>query len=468
MVSIPNVLERFKRDPLGVVDPALIEQICREQGHRWRRRELDPATTIALFVQQVLAGNCPCGEVPHVAGRAFTASAYCQARARLPLGVYQGLTRRAVERALPLPRTRAQLWLGRHRTLLVDGTTAAMPDTTELDKHYGTASGHKPGCSFPLMHLLVLFDAATGLLLGQVDSPFNTADMTAATSSSSSSSSSSSGVHECVGPGDVVVGDEAFGTWAHLALLRRRGAHGLFPVHHGRVVDFTPRRPHRPEGRRHQKLTDREKAMPTSRWVRGLGHRDQVVEWFKPQRRPPWITRAEYDALPESITVRELRRTLRRPGRRPVTLTMVTTLLDPRAYPASELRDLRLSRWDVETDIRHVKTQMGMWRLRCRTTEGVRKELSVFWLVYNLVRLVMLEAARRQAVPVRRVSFADALQWMRHARPGDEMPRLRLIPDRPDRLEPRRVKRRRKNYPYLIQPRAASREWLKQHENIRP
>ena len=119
---------------------------------------------------------------------------------------------------------------------------------------------------------------------------------------------------------------------------------------------------------------------------------------------------------------------------------------------------------------------MGMWRLRCKSTAGVRKELSVFWLVYgstelaevNLVRLVMLEAARRQAVPVKRVSFADALQWMRHARPGDEMPGLRLNPDRPDRLEPRRVKRRRKNYPYLIQPRAQSREWLKQHENLRP
>src|SRR5947208_3485028 len=130
MVSIPNVLERFKRDPLGVVDASLVEEICREQGHTWRRRELDPATTVALFVQQVLAGNCPCGEVPHVAGRPFTGSAYCQARARLPLGVYPELTRRAVARALPpLPPTRGQLWLGRPRTLLVDCTTARTADT---------------------------------------------------------------------------------------------------------------------------------------------------------------------------------------------------------------------------------------------------------------------------------------------------------------------------------------------------
>jgi len=455
MVSIPNVLDRFKRDPLGVVDPSLIERICREHGHDWRRRELDPATTVALFVQQVLAGNCPCGEVPRVAGRDFTASAYCQARARLPLAVYEEPERRAVERALP--RTRPQLWLGRHRTLLIDGTTSGMPDTAELNAHYGTASGHKPGCSFPLAHLLVLFDAGTGLLLGQVDSPFNTADMTAAT-----------GVHGRVEAGDVLVGDEVFGTWAHLALLLRLGAHGLFPVHHGRVVDFTPHRPHRPEGRRHQKLSVREKKMPTSRWVRRLGHQDQVVEWFKPQRRPPWMTQADYDALPESITVRELRRTLRRPGRKPVTLTMVTTLLQPRDYPAAELRGLRLGRWDVETHIGHLKTHMGMWRLRCTSIDGVRKELAVFRLVYNLVRVVMLEAAARQEVPVNRVSFADALQWMRHARPGDGLPRLRLIPDRPNRLEPRRVKRRRKNYPYMIKPRAECREWLKQHEKLRP
>jgi Transposase DDE domain len=455
MVSIPQVLDRFKRDPLGVVDAARVEEICRAHGHAWRRRELDPATTVALFVQQVLAGNCPCAEVPHVGGRHFTASAYCQARARLPLAVYEELERWAVGRLLP--RTRLRPWLGRHRTLLIDGTTAGMPDADGLNAHYGTASGHKPGCSFPLAHLLVLFDAGTGLLLGQVDSPFNTADMTVAAA-----------VHGRVEAGDVLVGDEVFGTWAHLALLQRLGAHGLFPVHHGRVVDFTPRRPHRPEGRRHQKLSDREKKTPTSRWVRGLGHRDQVVEWFKPQQRPPWITREEYDALPGSITVRELRRTLRRRGRRPVTLTMVTTLLDPGDYPAAELRGLRLSRWDAETNIGHLKTQMGMWQLRCRSTDGVRKELAVFRLVYNLVRVVMLEAAGRQGVPVKRISFADALQWMRHARPGDQMPKLRLNPDRPDRLEPRRVKRRRKNYPYMVKPRAECREWLKQHENIRP
>ena len=158
--------------------------------------------------------------------------------------------------------------------------------------------------------------------------------------------------------------------------------------------------------------------MPRSRWLESLGPDDQAVEWFKPKQRPAWMSRGRYAALPASITVRELRRTVRRPGLGEVTLTMVTTLLQPRDYPAAELRGLRLGRWDVETHIGHLKTHMGMWRLRCTSIDGVRKELAVFRLVYNLVRVVMLEAAARQEVPVNRVSFADALQRMRHARPG--------------------------------------------------
>ena len=144
-----------------------------------------------------------------------------------------------------------------------------------------------------------------------------------------------------------------------------------------------------------------------------------------------------------------------------MTLTMVTTLLDPRDYPAAELRDLRLSRWDAETNIGHLKTQMGMWQLRCTSTEGVRKELAVFRLVYNLVRVVMLEAARRQDVPVARVSFADAYRWLRHARPGDVMPDLLVNPHRPGRAEPRAVKRRAKPHDLMNKPRDQMRKALK-------
>jgi hypothetical protein len=269
-------------------------------------------------------------------------------------------------------------------------------------------------------------------------------------------------VHAHLEPGDVLVGDESFSAYAHLAMLTRSGLHGLFPLHRRRVVDFTKGRPYSTArcGR------ERVAGTPRSRWIKSLGKEDQLVEYFKPPEVPAWMSRAEFDALPDSIVVRELRRTVCRPGLGSVTLSMVTTLLDPAAYPASQLLELRLRRWDVETNLRHLKITMNMDVLRCKTERGVRKELAVFCLVYNLVRVVMLEAARRQQVPVVRVSFADALKWTRHARPGQTMPELIVNPRRPDRVEPRCKKRRPKQYDLMNKPRDVLRKRLKnQGEN---
>jgi hypothetical protein len=176
------------------------------------------------------------------------------------------------------------------------------------------------------------------------------------------------------------------------------------------------------------------------------------------------MSREQYDALPDSITVREIRRRVRlgkggRGGRR-ITVTIITTLLDPLLYPADELIELRLRRWDVETNLRHLKTTMGLDVLRCKTEAGVRKELAVFCLVYNLVRVVMLQAADRQRVPVSRISFADALHWMRHARACDRLPDLVINPLRPNRIEPRCRKRRDKQYDLMNKPRRVLRKAL--------
>jgi hypothetical protein len=446
--SIAAALSRIKQDPLGVPGRDAIERVCRELGHDWRERELDPATTVALFVQQVAHGNCPCSEVRHlegVGGHGFTASAYCQARARLPLRVYQSLLTDVIDAALPATREGRHLWLGRHRTFHVDGSTFSMPDTPELRAAFGMPAGQAKGCGFPVAHLLVLFSAATGLLLDAAASPLRTGDLAGAAD-----------LHPLLDAGDVLVGDDTFGTYAHLALLLQAKLHGLFPVHHKRIVDFTPGRPYCPEGKK------AVAGMPRSRWVRRLGRDDQVVEWFKPKTPPRWMGRAAYDALPDSITVRELRRTVSRPGGAGrVTLTMVTTLADRRDYRPDALLGLRLRRWDVETNIGHLKTTMKMDVLRCRTEQGVRKELAVFCLAYNLVRLVMLEAARRQEVPVARISFADALHWVRHARPGAVMPDLIVNPHRPDRAEPRCRKRRPKEYDLMNRPRNELRKRLK-------
>ena len=82
----------------------------------------------------------------------------------------------------------------------------------------------------------------------------------------------------------------------------------------------------------------------------------------------------------------------------------------------------------------------------------------MFVTVYNLVRRVTVEAAGRQRVPPRRVSFVDALRWLRHARPGEPLPRLVVNPDRPDRVEPRVRKRRPKQFPVMKRPRQVLRE----------
>ena len=447
MASIAASIARIKRDALGALTPAVVEQVCAELGHAWRDRELDPATTVALFVQQVVHGNVPCSEVRHLAARSFTPSAYCQARARLPLAVIQRLLTRVCDAAMTATRQAGHRWLARHRVFHVDGSTFSMSDTPALSEAFGLPHGPEGGCGFPTAHLLVLFHAQTGLLLNAWASPLRTGDVAQLAK-----------VHAHLEAGDVLIGDECFSTYAHLATLVRRGLHGLFPLHRKRVVDFTRRRPHSTAccGR------ERIPGTPRSRWVKSLGWQDQLVEYFKPQELPPWMSRQEYDALPDSIVVRELRRTVRRPGLGSVTLTMVTTLADPTAYPAGELLELRLRRWDVETNLRHLKLTMNMDVLRCKTEQGVRKELAVFCLAYNLVRVVMLEAARRQDVPVARVSFADALKWVRHARPGDVLPELIANPRRPHRVEPRCKKRRPKQYALMNKPRDVLRNMLKE------
>jgi len=164
--------------------------------------------------------------------------------------------------------------------------------------------------------------------------------------------------------------------------------------------------------------------------------------------------------LPDSITLREIRRTVKRHGFRPITVTLVTTLLDPRTYPADELIELRLTRWMIETNIRHLKITLKMDELKCRTLDGVRKERMVFLLVYNLIRLIMLRAARRQGVNINRLFFADTLAWLRwsHLTICTD---LKINPLRSGRLEPRVRKRAKKQFPYMTIPRAQLKSQLR-------
>jgi hypothetical protein len=257
-------------------------------------------------------------------------------------------------------------------------------------------------------------------------------------------------LHPQLQAGDVLVADRGFCSFTHLALLLQRGAHGLLRVHQRTIVDFTPHRPHRVPG---QKGKANIKGRPAARWLKQLGATDQLVEWFKPVMRPLWMTVEQFATLSQSITVRELRYNIHEKGFRPQQITLVTTLLDQTRYPLEVLADLFLQRWQIETNFAHLKTTMKMDVLKCKTVDGVLKELHVFALVYNLVRQVMLQAAQRQEVDLQRISFIDALRWLQTAQPHQPLSNLVVNPHRPNRREPRVRKRRPKSYPLMTKPR---------------
>lgn len=433
MVSITHALRRIKDDLAALLSAAFIESVCHENGHLWRNRLLDPVTTIHFFILQILNGNTACSHLPRLAGDEFSASAYCQARSRLPLKVITGLVSK-IGGCLQDATRGAGLWKG-HRTILVDGSNFSMPDTPQLQNYFGQHGQQKKGCGFPIAHLLAIFDAATGLVLDLIAAPMCTHDM-----------SQVHRLHSQLRPGDLLLGDRGFCSYAHLALALKNGLHACFRMHQMQIVDFRPGRP--------QAIGKSARGLPRSRWMKALGALDQVVEWTKPAGKPRWMEQADFAALPETITVRELRYRIEAPGYRPVEITLATTLLDGQTYTAEDLAGLYKARWVVETNFAHLKTTMGLEKLHCKRVEAVMKELWMFALVYNLVRIVMLEAARRQDVPPDRISFVDALRWLASVPGNAPLPALIINPLRPNRIEPRVVKRRPKSHKLMMQPRA--------------
>ena len=178
-----------------------------------------------------------------------------------------------------------------------------------------------------------------------------------------------------------------------------------------------------------------------------------------PLRRRPFLRRIDLQTKPhyhqpleETISASTTRGTSPK-GFRTKTITLVTTLLDDSIYSLPEIAALYQRRWEIETNFGHVKTTMKMDVLKCRTVDGVLRELHVFGMIYNLVRQVMVEAALRQHVAVNRISFIDALRWLQSAQPGDDLSGLVVVPERPDRYEPRVRKRRPKKYKLMTKPR---------------
>jgi hypothetical protein len=281
---VTTILQRFTTEWAALLQPEAILAACGEVGHiAWRHRVLTPVTTIQLFLLQILHGNTACSHLPHLSGLRFSAAAYCQARAKLPLRLFALLLERfgtAVQRsALDDGR-----WHG-HRTFLVDGSGCSMPDTPALQDAFGQSTEPRPGCGFPVAHLLGLFHAGTGVLLKLVVAPLLTHDLAQVQQ-----------VHPLLAPEDVLVADRGLCSYAHLALLVQAGVHAVLRIGARQIVDFTPGRPFvRPSVRR----TPAVKGVPRSRWLTALGVNDQLAAWLKPKTCPSWLTREALAALPE-------------------------------------------------------------------------------------------------------------------------------------------------------------------------
>jgi hypothetical protein len=340
------------------------------------------------------------------------------------------------------------LWCGL-RAYLVDGSSTIAPDTPDSQKAFGQPTGCKKGCGFPVPKILGLFDAFTGMIVQVLGFPLYTHEASKVWM-----------LHPLLKAGDLLVADRGFCSFVHLAMLASRGVHGLFRLHQKTIVDFRPHRKHRRKYRNGQKVA-KGKPVPHSKFIKRLGKHDQIVEWFKPRSKPRWMSKEQFEELPESLTVRELRTVLPRKGQRTLVLTIVTTLLEPATYSKHDIMDLYEVRWRVETHFAQLKTVLKMRKLKSKSSQGILKELAVYALVYNLIHLLMLKAAQRQKVAPHRISFTDTLRWLLSAAPGEALPDLVIVPYRPDRHEPRVVKDQMDTYTKMSRPRAVLRKELR-------
>jgi len=421
-----------------------VEGQCCRAGHRWRDSFWSPTATLLTFLLQVLSGEktlraAVASLLTQLAAQeveplpSADPSAYCQARRRLPLGVVGQLSDELASR-MQTQMGEDYRWHG-HRVVKVDGTTVSMPDTPGLQKAFPQPESQKPGCGFPIARLVVLFSWATGAAIREVAGNLH----------ESENNLFRAHYADWLEPGDVVLGDRYYCSYADLARLREQGVFVVYRLHHRRPADF--------------------------RTGRKLGKDDRLVTWRRPEHWLPsfGISREEFKRLPETLTVRIIRTSQAPKGFRSRTVVAVTTLLDPVAYPAAEIRDLYRDRWTVELNLRSLKTHLGMDILRGQSEDVVRKEIAVHLLGYNLIRLLMWRAAREHERNLHRLSFTGTLHRVRQLAPsmvlapdhGDGRMITALlawiasdiVPDRPNRVEPRRKKRRPKEYSLLRKPR---------------
>lgn len=402
-----------------------------------RERLYPPTETLSMFLSQAMSADRSCQHIVNqatlqrLAGGLTTGSTctggYCLARKRLPLEMVSNLTQHLgalMDEHMP----DAWRWHGR-RVRIVDGTTVTMPDTPENQAAFPQQRGQQPGLGFPICRIVGITCLASGALLNAAIGRFQGKGGDEQTLLRS--------IQDTFQTGDIVLADAFFATYFFIAAMQAKGVDILMEKNGSRrrSTDF----------RRGQRL----------------GARDHIIVIDKPKKRPDWMSETEYAAAPATLTLREFKA-----GGK----ILVTTLLNPKAVPKSELKVLYRSRWHVELDIRHIKETMGLGVLSCKTPEMAQKEIWVYLLAYNLIRLMMAQSALLADITPRTISFKHSLQlWLIAIQQIDTADDEQLctllflmaqqrVGNRPGRIEPRAVKRRPKPFPLLTKPREQARE----------
>jgi hypothetical protein len=408
-----------------------------------RERLFPPTETLSMFLAQALSADRSCQKaVDDAAVRRTLASlplcsthtgAYCRARQRLPIEMVCTLARYAgrwITAHAPAP------WHWRGRPVrLVDGTTVVLPDTVANQAAYPQPRSQQRGLGFPICRIVGIVCLGSGAVLNAAVGRY--------AGKGGDEQSLLRSILDTLERGDLLVGDAFYATYFLLCALRERGIDAVFEQHGSRrrVTDF----------RRGQRL----------------GPRDHLLRWPKPGSKPNWMSEADYEAAPDTLTVRELRT-----GGK----TLVTTLLCPKQTSKSDLKLLYRERWHVELDLRNIKTTLGMEALSCLRPNMAVKEIWVYLLAYNLIRVMMAQAALLAHRLPRQLSFKHTVQiwiaWTQHDNVTNQDDKLdtlfvliaqQRVGERPGRIEPRAIKRRPRCYSLLTRPRGIARAHVRKH-----
>lgn len=406
----------------------------------FRERHYPPTETLSMFLAQVLDADRSCQQAVNYAAvrriaegltpLSASTGGYCKARKRLPLKLISQLVRvsgEKIENCAP----KGWLWKGKS-VYLIDGTTMTMPDTAENQTRYPQQCGQKPGLGFPICRMLGVVSLCSGAIINACVGRFS--------GKGGDEQSLLRGILDTFTASDLIVGDAFYGSYFLLASLQNKKVDAVFEQMGGRkrVTDF--------------------------RTGQRLGTKDHIVELIKPKIKPDWMTQQSYDLAPATLKLRELKA-----GGK----TLITTLLSTKDATRDELKLLYKKRWSIEVDFRNLKATMGMDVLSCKTPDMVEKEIWIYFLAYNLIRLLMAQSALLNNLFPREISFKHSIQLWRGCHRHNlctasmtimvVMMGRKKIGNRSGRIEPRAVKRRPKAYPLLTQPRAQAREEVRKN-----